>query len=94
MQTETLETWRGRYRLFVEGVDLTAVEDIFWPAYRHTMTADIRQATGLDALEEELLRFLQAGVSAATVLSKLFGCSARHINGSRGWRKSSSGRGT
>ena len=70
----------GTARFVFEGLDLAAVEDIYWPVYRQVLTTNLRQTTGLDALEEGLLRLVEAGVSSSNELSRLLGCSQAYVD--------------
>src|ERR1700741_798232 len=80
MQSDVLGGWQEQYGSFFEGLDLAAVEDIYWPVYRQLLTANLRQTTGLDVLEEGPLRLVGAGVSSANELSRLLGCSRAYVD--------------
>jgi len=79
VQADALGRWQDQYGSFFDGIDLVAVEDIYWPIYKYTLTANLRQTTGLDALEEGLLRLVEAGVSSVDELATLLGCSPVYV---------------
>jgi len=79
VQTDALELWQAQYGSFYEGLSLVAVEVIYWPIYRHILTANLRQTTVLDALEEGLLRIVEAGISSVDELATLLGCSRAYV---------------
>ena len=79
MQTDVLERWQAQCGSFFDGLSLVAVEEIYWPIHRYLLTANLRQTTGLDALEEGLLRLVEAGVSSVNELTQLLGCSRAYV---------------
>lgn len=79
MQSDVSEQWREQYSSFFEGLTLSAVEEINWPVHRLTLTAHLRQSAELDALEEGLLRLVDAGIDSPDDLSTLLGCSSAYV---------------
>jgi hypothetical protein len=79
MQTDGLKQWQVQYESFFDGLSLVGVDDVYWPIYEYTLTANLRQTTGLDALEEGLLRFVEASISSVDELARLLGCSRAYV---------------
>jgi hypothetical protein len=79
MQTDGLKRWQAQYDSFFDGLSLAAVDDVYWPIYEYTLTANLRQTTGLDALEEGLLRLVEAGICSVDELARLLGCSRAYV---------------
>ncbi len=59
-------------------MELTAIETIFWPVFRHRLLLTMRQTVPLDALEEGLLRIIISGVSELSEAARFLGCSERY----------------
>lgn len=60
------------------GMELTAIESIFWPVFRHRLLLTMRQTVPLDAVEEGLLRIIISGVSELSDAARFLGCSERY----------------
>ena len=52
-----------------------ALDEIYWPVFRHSLTLSVQECSPLDVLEEGLVRFVGAGVDSATEAAKFLGCS-------------------
>jgi hypothetical protein len=61
-----------------ERMELTAIETIFWPVFRHRLLLTMRQTVPLDAVEEGLLRIIISGVSELSDAARFIGCSERY----------------
>jgi hypothetical protein len=77
MPTE-LQEMQQRFGDRFSGMELSAVEQIFWPVFRHRLVFSIRQFVPLDVLEEGLLRVVLAGVTDLTEVTDFLGCSVRY----------------
>lgn len=60
------------------GMDLTAIETIFWPVFKHRLSLKMRETVPLDVVEEGLLRISISGVSHIPDAARLLGCSERY----------------
>jgi hypothetical protein len=61
-----------------DGMELCAVEQVYWPVFRHRLCFSIRQFVELDALEEGFLRIALAGLTDISEISGFVGCSIRY----------------
>lgn len=60
------------------GMQLTHVDLLFWPVWRHRFFYTVFEAVELDPLEEGLLLMVAAGVETLSDAASLLGCSERY----------------
>lgn len=75
-----LERMRERYNDRFAGMELVAVEDLYWPVYRHDLRIITKEFVPLTVVEEGLLRLVQAGVTSPERCVALLGCSFAYVS--------------
>jgi hypothetical protein len=79
--TEQAESYGRRTARFAERFDGYALKDTYeiaWPVYEHVLTVTVRRSVPLNAIEEGLLRLVQAGISEREELRSFLGIGYRY----------------
>ena len=75
---EVEETYKRRFGERFANLSLVAVEEIFWPVYKHDLTILLREQVELNVFEEGLIRLVAAGVNSLDEMAHFLGISLNY----------------
>jgi hypothetical protein len=75
---EIEETYKRRFGERFANMSLVAVEEIFWPIYKHDLILHLREQVELSVFEEGLVRLVGAGVASSSEIAQFLGVSQNY----------------